>query len=291
MVTNDKATKHQPACTLNSDLWVSDEVNINDICNDRALLYGDGVFETVRVINKHLILGDYHYKRLKHGLNRLNINEDTNKISEAVTHFLNNKTNGILKIIVSRKSKLRGYKATDSSTRIILQWHQRITPPEIYVRNGINLYPCKTKLSINPLLAGIKHLNRLEQIIASNEWQDSYFPEGLVCDTNNCIIEGTFSNVFFIIKNKLHTPCLKSSGVAGTMREWLLNEAPKHDIDINITCIKYKDLHSISEAFVCNSNIGIWPVIGYNSFSWKIGPIVRKLQELTLEMFDDYKYI
>lgn len=156
----------------------------------------------------------------------------------------------------------------------------------MHTEQGIRLFPCNTRLSRQPLLAGLKHLNRLEQVIARAEWQDSEHAEGLMLDQAGRVIEGVFSNVFLVRDGVLITPDLKRCGVAGVMRAEILFQAESLAIPTQIADISLEQLQWADEVFVCNSVYGVWPVRAYAALSWPVGPLTRKLQTIARALLD-----
>jgi 4-amino-4-deoxychorismate lyase len=139
-------------------------------------------------------------------------------------------------------------------------------------------------LSVNPQLAGIKHLNRLEQVLASREWPGASYSEGIMMDSFGHIIEGTRSNVFFVRDGALVTPAIEGSGVAGVMREYLLDRAPELGLSATESLVCRADLTDFQEAFLCNSVFGIWPLISLDlatddTLHWNPGGITLSLQQ------------
>jgi 4-amino-4-deoxychorismate lyase len=123
---------------------------------------------------------------------------------------------------------------------------------------GIKAFVCEQRLADQPVLAGIKHLNRLEQVLASREFPDSSWYEGLMRDYADNIIEGTRSNLFIAMHDKLYTPELSRCGIAGILRGQLIGVygSTLHVADLPASCLDEAD-----EIFVCNSVLGIWPVV------------------------------
>jgi 4-amino-4-deoxychorismate lyase len=135
---------------------------------------------------------------------------------------------------------------------------------------------------LNPSLAGIKHLNRLEQVIARSEWDASNIQEGLMLDMNENVVEGTMSNLFLVKDNILYTPKLEHCGIEGVLRNILISIANEHQIRVVEKKISKQDVYSASEIFMTNSIIGIWPVIQLEKVQYKIGTLTRELQKLFL---------
>ena len=251
---------------------------------DRGLQYGDGLFETIAVINSQFPLWERHMRRLKRGCEKLSLSCPDDELlleeaTELVRDISSNKIKLVLKIIITRGIGERGYIYSDNRpTRIIScsAW------PEYPLENwqkGIRVHICSTRLAQQPALAGIKHLNRLEQVIARNEWQDKDIAEGIMLDQDDNVIEGTFSNLFLVNNGCLQTPDLSLNGVTGVMRDYIMEQADNQDIKIEITKIKLDDVLDADEVFVCNSLIGIWPVVEIQGHSLNVGNVTRELQK------------
>jgi 4-amino-4-deoxychorismate lyase len=148
----------------------------------------------------------------------------------------------------------------------------------------VRLFPCTTRLAEQPILAGLKHLNRLEQVLARAEWQDLAFAEGLMRDTSGRVIEGVFSNLFIVDSARLMTPSLERCGVAGVMREEVLERARQVGVSTLVCDLSLEQLHRADEVFVCNSLYGIWPVRQLDASVWSVGPVTRKLQRLVNDL-------
>ena len=254
---------------------------------DRGLAYGDGLFETIAVHDGGPVLLDRHLQRLEAGCRRLALNVDMNALSAELSAYARGLGDGVLKLIVTRGDSLRGYAADPSAmARRILQGSPPAIYPAAHAEQGIRLFPCTVRLSEQPLLAGLKHLNRLEQVLARSEWADSEHAEGLMLDTSARVIEGVFSNLFLVRDGVLFTADLSRCGVAGVMRAELLFQAKSQGIATQITDISLEQLHQADEVFVCNSVYGVWPVRGCGSARWSVGPLTRKLQTLARALLD-----
>ena len=167
----------------------------------------------------------------------------------------------VLKLIVTRGSGGRGYCPPDliQPTRV-LSLHPFPDYPSAYQEQGIIARFCDTRLGLNRTLAGIKHLNRLEQIMARSEWHDAAIEEGIMLDSNDHVIEGTRTNLFYVKSNSLYTASLAHSGIEGIMRAIIISLASKHECPVIEHTFGKDDLMSADEIFVSNSIIGIWPV-------------------------------
>ncbi|MBL7228907.1 MAG: aminodeoxychorismate lyase [Pseudomonas sp.] len=246
---------------------------------DRGLAYGDGLFETLAVKAGQLVLLDRHLQRLDEGCRRLALVADQALIRDELLAYAAALGDGVLKLILTRGDSLRGYGINAGApVRRILQGSPPATYPPAHGSSGVRLFPCATRLSEQPLLAGLKHLNRLEQVLARAEWQDADHAEGLMLDMSGRVIEGVFSNLFLVDNGQLLTADLSRCGVAGVMRAELLARAEALGVVTTVTDISLAQLQRADEVFVCNSVYGIWPVLGCGPMSWSAGPLTRKLQ-------------
>ena len=254
---------------------------------DRGLAYGDGLFETIAVKAGAPLLLELHLQRLAQGCSRLAIVADQPLIRSELLAYAQAMGEGVLKLILTRGDSLRGYGVSpEAQPRRILQASPPAAYPQANALQGIALFDCATRLAEQPLLAGLKHLNRLEQVIARSEWQDPAYAEGLMRDTSGRVIEGVFSNLFMVRQGVLITANLQRCGVAGVMRAALLAEAERLAIPCQITEISLEQLLQADEIFLCNSVYGIWPVRAFADLSWPVGPLTRKLQGIARTLLD-----
>ncbi|WP_223487311.1 aminodeoxychorismate lyase [Pseudomonas sp. A-RE-19] len=269
------------------DSWVDGQPADALSLKDRGLAYGDGLFETLLVKGGQPLLLDRHLSRLAQGCSRLAIRADHELIRTELLAYAAALGEGVLKLILTRGDSLRGYAPDPTAqARRILQGNPPAAYPAVHAEQGVRLFPCATRLSKQPLLAGLKHLNRLEQVIARSEWQDSEHAEGLMLDQVGRVIEGVFSNLFLVRDGVLVTADLKRCGVAGVMRAELLFQAESLGIPTQITDITLEQLQWADEVFVCNSVYGVWPVRAYAALSWPVGPLTRKLQTIARALLD-----
>lgn len=251
---------------------------------DRGLAYGDGVFETIRVGAQSPVLLDLHMQRLHEGLARLRIDYDAGALTEEISQYPGFQQSSIVKIIITRGVGGRGYSEANvqGPTRVFSTHPLPEYPPQ-YAAEGISVFPCRQRLALNATLAGIKHLNRLEQVLARQEWVGDRYQEGLMLDARGCVIEGVFSNVFAVIDGQVHTPLLEHAGVAGVMRRWLLEQFAEHGISIRVGQVTLQDIQLADEWFFCNSVYGIWPVRQWENRSWTVGQITRQAQQWVMD--------
>ncbi|MEO5574046.1 MAG: aminodeoxychorismate lyase [Gammaproteobacteria bacterium] len=246
---------------------------------DRGLLYGDGLFETLAVRNGHPLLWERHVQRLRLGCTHLGIAApDAENLRAEALAVCQSAQQAVLKIIVTRGCGQRGYRghSAKSPTRI-LTLHSWPDYPLDFKQQGIAVRVCETRMGSNPALAGIKHLNRLEQVLARNEWDDPNVPEGVMLDGAGQVIAGTMTNIFRVRDGHLLTPDLSQCGVAGIMRGLILETAAHMGLPVTISGFKLDELLSAQEIFVCNSLIGLWPVRELAGTILPVGPITRQI--------------
>ncbi|HHJ14396.1 MAG TPA: aminodeoxychorismate lyase [Gammaproteobacteria bacterium] len=230
--------------------------------DDRGLAYGDGLFETLRVERGRVRHLSRHLARLRAGCERLGLGDvDFGAIANELERRAR-AGDGVLKLMLTRVQQARGYRvAADARVRRILcraplpQWGGQPA------REGVRLHLCTFRLATQPRLAGIKHLNRLEQVLARAEWRDPAIAEGILCDARGRLVDGTMSNLFLLrADNVLVTPALDECGVAGVMRSVLIDLAREQGMPLEITRVSRQDAARARELFICNSLIGLWPV-------------------------------
>lgn len=250
---------------------------------DRGLHYGDGLFETLAVIDRSPLLWARHMGRLLAGCERLGIPiPDRATLGEELERALElADSRAVIKIILTRGSGGRGYRSPEpvEPLRIITLNPWPDYEPSRWLA-GVHVRVCATRLARQPALAGIKHLNRLEQVLARNEWNDAETAEGLMCDDRGRLIEGTMSNVFLRIRDRIVTPELDGCGVAGTLRAELLDRAEQHGLAIDRSIVTLEDLMTADEVLICNSVFGIWPVTSVAGRDFEIGEMAATLNEL-----------
>src|SRR5690606_29721918 len=196
---------------------------------DRGLQYGDGLFETLAVRAgepRHLAR---HMARLRAGCARLALGFDAfDTLQQEIIQLAADQPRAVIKVLVTRGSGARGYRppAHPACTRIVSR-HPWPDYPAHWQQQGIRLRLCALRLGLNPALAGLKHLNRLENILARAEWNDADSPEGVLCDTAGRVIGGTMSNLFLVRNGVLLTPRLEQAGVAGITRQRVLETAAR----------------------------------------------------------------
>lgn len=252
---------------------------------DRGLAYGDGLFETLAVRHGVALYWDRHMARLREGCARLGLPApDIALLSREAHTLLASGEYAALKLILTRGSGPRGYRAPSNPqcTRILMGLDASRPPPD-WQTLGVDVRICRTRLSRNPTLAGIKHLNRLEQVLARAEWQDE-FQEGIMLDTEGHVVEGTMSNLFMIRDGHLATPLLDQCGVAGITRARLMEMARGLGIPVRECLLREADLRAAQGLFLTNTLIGLWPVRSLEGRALPVPTMVSDLQQALAEM-------
>lgn len=261
-------------------IWVNGDIATHLPVTDRGLLYGDGVWETIGVQQGKPQLLDWHLQRLSAGLQALNISFPNLEAFRAeILAACVAQERAALKLIVTRGSGQRGYSpATTTEPTHILQLSPWANYPDNYTEQGIRLTLCETRLAHQPRLAGFKHLNRLEQVLARAEFGGDY-QEGLVCDYDGNVIEGTMSNLFVIrTDGSVCTPELTQCGIAGIMRRYIIQTLEKFGSQCHIHPLTLKDVEQAHALFMTNSLIGLWPVREFSGKQYTLPPLLRDLQ-------------
>lgn len=247
---------------------------------DRGLLYGDGVFETILCEKGEPLLFNYHMQRFSLGCQRLNLVTQNNDVIAEEIRRLADGHDCVIKLMLTRGVRDRGY-AYDACDLTYSRILDKSPTPEVkhdYYNAGIHLTLCQHQLPVNKKLAGIKHLNRLDQVIGRSECPAGY-QEGVMQDQNGHMVEGTMSNIFMLADNIWYTPDLDQCGVKGVMREFLITNASDISFSCQAKTITLQDLQRAEAVFVCNSVIGIWPVITFDEHCFLLHPDVKKLQK------------
>ncbi|MEH6344420.1 MAG: aminodeoxychorismate lyase [Bermanella sp.] len=249
---------------------------------NRAAQFGDGLFETLCIVKGVCPALFHHSKRLREGLQRLCIPNPESDITGMLKGFIesmvrhSSNKDGVLKVIVSRGDSARGYGFEDTiKPRVTVFYTAAILQPET-IYDGVCLQYVEAQCSIQPQLAGLKHLNRLENVLAKKEIKSDCF-EGIMTNYLGNIIECSMSNIFFERAGKLYTPDLSLSGVAGVMRHLVIQYCKKNSISIAIADIKLIDVEGYDGAFICNSVMGVIPVNKIAKEEFQVSPLIRKI--------------
>ncbi|HEB58334.1 MAG TPA: aminodeoxychorismate lyase [Gammaproteobacteria bacterium] len=233
---------------------------------DRAFQYGDGLFETLAIHAGRPVWADAHLQRLTLGMTRLGISGlDMAVVRAEMAQLAAGVEHAVLKLVVTRGQGGRGYRTPGAvcPTRVLLRYAWPRQPAHA-AETGVRVRCCDTLLSRNARLAGIKHLNRLEQVLARREWSDDEVVEGLMFDEKDLLIEGVSSNVFLQTGEKILTPRLDHCGVHGIVRQKIAEIATILSMQLIEKDIDRGQLQALLDdgagLFLTNSLIGLWPV-------------------------------
>ena len=244
---------------------------------DRGLQYGDGLFETIAVTAGRPRFLDWHLERLADGAHRLgfpglDLNGMRTEIREAIEE-----PESVLKLILTRGTGPRGYRPPRDAkpTRIVAAFDWPAFPATA-VTEGIRIDWCRTRLGRNAALAGLKHLNRLEQVLARAEWEDAAMDEGLMQDDRGRVVAATQANLFVRMAGDWVTPVLDECGVAGVMRRAFRQWAAERGEAIAERPIAAAELESAKSLILTNSLIGAWPVRELAGRKLAVDPIAEE---------------
>ncbi|KAB2319079.1 aminodeoxychorismate lyase [Betaproteobacteria bacterium SCN1] len=225
--------------------------------SNRGLAYGDGVFRTLRATAGRLLWWSDHAARLAADCAALGLACPDADLLRADACAVAGNADCVVKLILTRGGATRGYAPADGAvTRIAMAaplppHAQAGALPDVRVRL------CDLRLGRQPRLAGVKHLNRLENVLARAEWQDPAIFEGLLCDASGWLVGGTMSNLFWVTQGILHTPELDQCGVAGVARARLLRAADRLGIPVRLGHWPPEALQAADEVLICNSLMGV----------------------------------
>lgn len=245
--------------------------------DDRSVAYGDGLFETMRAHAGSVPWWDAHWSRLARGAARLRIALPDEQLVLGETERLLDGGDGVIKLILSRGAGGRGYAPrTEMTPTWVLSRHPVPFPCS---RTGLVLRWCETRLAIQPALVGLKHCNRLEQILARIEWNDPQAmdrdaDEGLMRTTDGDVVCATAANVFMLVGSRWKTPRIDRCGVEGVCRRWAMTALAAEE-----TRLTAADAEAAEAVFLCNAVRGILPVAKLGSRTWLPHPQVAALQQ------------
>lgn len=228
--------------------------------------YGDGVFRTLKVESGRLCWWKDQYQKLREDCQALGMACPEEALLEKEASQLANQSDvGVVKIIITRGAASRGYRMPDVSrpTRIVMGFPASLVRPD-----AAQVRWCDLTLAHQPRLAGIKHLNRLENVLARSEWSDPDIAEGLLKDESGHVIGGTMTNVFIVEQGRLITSDLSRCGVAGVARHRILRASSRRGQSIHVEHISQARLLAAEQVLLCNSLVGVWRVMKLDDKVW-----------------------
>lgn len=238
--------------------------------SDRGLAYGDGLFETIRVnAGGRVPLWSYHLKRLLTGAARLDIPIDGASVERCLAETLaGHEEAGVIKLTLTRGAGGRGY-LPPANPRPTLFGHFGAAPQwsPVLRRHGLDIGLCSTVLGDDPL-AGLKHLNRLPQVLARQDVARQGWHEGLLLNRHRQPVEATAMNLFAVFGDTLWTPELERAGVAGVGRSWLLAHAGRYGLRTQVRLRPLSQLRDADGVFLVNSVVGVLPVRKLAQWGW-----------------------
>lgn len=248
-----------------------EETQVNAL--DRGLHYGDGLFETLAVIRGRPRFLDWHLERLSEGAKRIGLPLPNPGLLQAEVAAACAEPPGVVKLIVTRGVGPRGYRPPGhpEPTRIVLAAPRPDWSPAAWIE-GVRLGWCRTRYGRNPALAGLKHLNRLEQVLARAEWDDGRMDEGLMQDDRGLAISATQANLFARIDGQWTTPALDQCGVAGVMRRAFRSWAAREGQAVAERELPAPELAKATHLLLTNALIGAWPVREFAGRSLALDP-------------------
>lgn len=243
--------------------------------DDRGLCYGDGLFETIWWDAGCVPLWARHMHRLFDGCQRLQLPQpDPDQLWHEVRTVADGLSRAVTRITWTRGRGPRGYAIPKPTLPTCIVSAAALPPPPAdWYHQGIRLHLCATRLGLQPVLAGLKHLARLEQVLARSEWHDQSVGEGLMLDSDDHVTSATAANVFVVRAGRLCTPALTRCGVAGTARAEILQRN-----DVRVGDLTLPELVQADEVFLTSAVRGIVPVRELAGHTWPVGPHTQALQ-------------
>ena len=255
---------------MSSVIYIGHErVDAVSIAN-RGLAYGDGVFETMRVHLGALPLWPLHLARFRAGADRLGIAlPDVAFIASRIAEMASTTDSGVLKLLLTRGDGGRGY-APPAEALPTWTLSQHALP---LATSDLRLHDCKTRLAFQPALAGIKHCNRLEQVLARGECERAGCDEGLMRDMAGNPVCATSANLLVLRDDRWITPPVDACGVAGVLRGWLVAQGL-----VEVAALSPDDVADADDLALCNAVRGILPVRPLAAREWPSHPATSELR-------------
>lgn len=257
-------------------VWINGAAADQVSAFDRGLAYGDGLFESIRLVGTAAPLWTRHMQRLIGGCQRLQIPvPDVAQLWREALQAAHCMAEAVVRITLTRGVGERGYALpmAPRPVRIVAAFD----PPQVAATaytHGVRTRLCAIRMAAQPLLAGLKHLNRLEQVLARAEWRDPAISEGIMCDSQNRVISATMANLFARIDEQWVTPSLDHCGVAGVARAEVLSACP----NVMVGELTLDALRDADEIFLSSSVRGIVPVCALDDRLYEPGMTTRALQ-------------
>ncbi len=288
---------------MSGHVWVNGIAEADISAFDRGLAYGDGLFATMRFTKNEryskqgILFLDAHLARLTQSAARLGFSWQPSQellslieqVGQAyIAEQSNQKTrcDACIKLLLTRGVGGRGYQpANDVQVTEVLSVHDIPAHYSQWQVNGISLQTSLVKLSRQPRLAGMKHLNRLEQVLIRSGELEQGFDDWLVLDAEDNVIESSMANIFFIQGHSVVTPCLSHSGVAGVMREQLIYWFTQSGFNLDCRELHHDELAQFDHAIIANSLFGVVGINRIDEYYFDASELPQRiLTELNLSL-------
>ncbi len=251
--------------------------------SDRSFQFGDGCFSTLLTCKKQIQAWNYHRERLVSCLKVLCISEPNwHQVYEWCNSVVLDGEKSGLKIHISRGTGRRGYGIAGASTPTVtitafdypLHYNE-------WISKGVSLGICETHLGHQPLLAGLKHNNRLEQVLVKAEIEHNDWNDAVVCDLEGKVIETSVANLFWVDSDfRLCTPKLNLSGVSGVMRKQVIEEAITKKVTLIERDFTINEILNAKEVFMTNALLQVCPITSIDKTHFEIGSLTKTFQEI-----------
>mgnify|MGYP001814747499 FL=1 len=253
---------------------------------ERAFHYGDGLFETIAIRGGQPRLWEYHIDRLTAGCKVLGLDIPRTpvlrrRLEVALGDSDQNTDFCTAKMIVTAGPSQRGYgRSMPTEATIYVGVYPGVPLNKQAYEKGVATIMCETRLAIGSTVAGLKTLNRIEQVLARSECLVTGAFEGFTRDADDRLICGTMSNVFIVKNQEIRTPSLERCGVAGTMRRHVIETLGREGRAVDVSDLDEKDLVDADEVFISNSQVGVVPVQRCGGHKWPVGDTTLELMAL-----------
>ncbi|WP_394132027.1 aminodeoxychorismate lyase [Shewanella maritima] len=266
-------------------VWVNQQPLQHVSALDRGLAYGDGLFATMRTYQGNVLLLSEHVARLKQSAERLHLSwQPHQKLIEHIQHVAQQFPNHCLKLVVTRGEGGRGYAAPEQSLFTeVLSAHDLPSHYSKWQQQGIAIQSSKVTLGHQPLLSGVKHLNRLEQVLIKSQQLVAPYQDWLVCDNSGNVIESSMANIFAVIGNEVISPALNQTGVAGVTRERLIQHLLSAGFNVKLQPMTLEHFAKCDHVFLTNSLFHIVDVIAIDDYEFKMWPKSPSFREKLLK--------
>ena len=259
---------------MNLGVLIDGEQSLRIDVDSRGLNYGDGLFETILIENGEPVWWGEHFARLRQGAQVLGMQlPDPDGLLGEIRELSQGHARAVLKLCLVRDGAGRGYAPSAAArSQRILSLHPAPLLPMAHYRDGIEVRWCVMQWAQQPRLAGIKHLNRMENLLARAESEQAGVTEGLDCDRSGQVVCATAANLFVQRRGKLSTPPLRESGIAGVCRDWLLSR-----MNVEIRELYPLEILRADAVFLSNCVRGIVPVKRIETRRFRVTPLLAGL--------------